>query len=232
MNFEAIKVDKPSDIIIKQIRELINSGTLKAGDVLPPERKLSESFGVGRGHVREAIKKLEFYGILKTQPQSGTVVAGMGITAMQGLISNILDLEGHDFYSLVETRTFLEVEATGLAAARRTQEDLAHIEAAMLAYEKAVKENQTGLDSDFMFHLAIADAAQNSSLKSLLMVIMPDILEYFSKEEVCTASTKADAVEVHRKIFDFIVAQDVEGAKEAMLEHLKPVLEQSKLRSL
>ena len=55
-----------------QLRNLVMSGVLRAGQRLPPERELSARFGVGRGHVREALLKLEFYGIVKTLPQSGT----------------------------------------------------------------------------------------------------------------------------------------------------------------
>ena len=84
-NFKEIVYIKPSDIIINQIKELIVSGQLKPGEKLPPERKLSEKLSVSRSAVRDAIKKLEFYGIVKTHPQSGTVVAGMGVTALQGI---------------------------------------------------------------------------------------------------------------------------------------------------
>ena len=74
-NFTEIEVEKPVDKIIRQIRELISSGQLRPGDKLPSERQLSERFGLGRTNVRDAIHKLEFYGILKTLPQSGTFVA-------------------------------------------------------------------------------------------------------------------------------------------------------------
>ena len=125
--FQEISLAKPADKIIDQIRSLIRTGQLKPGDKLPPERKLVEQFGVGRGHVRDALKKLEFYGILKTLPQNGTVVAGMGVKALEGLISNVLDIEAPDFYSLVETRMMLELKAVELAAERRTDGDLIHI---------------------------------------------------------------------------------------------------------
>ena len=65
-HFTELEFKKPSDLIISQIRRLITEGVLKPGDRLPPERELAERFAVGRGHVRDAIKKLEFYGILKT----------------------------------------------------------------------------------------------------------------------------------------------------------------------
>jgi len=109
-NFSSIKVEPPVDLIIRQIRDLILSGQLASGDRLPAERKLAERFGVSRNHVRDALQKLEFYGILKTLPQSGTIVAGMGISALEGLFTDVLQLENSDFYSLVETRVMLELQ--------------------------------------------------------------------------------------------------------------------------
>ena len=80
------------DIVISKIKELINSGILKPGDRLPAERKLALDFGVGRTHVREALHKLEFYGIIKTLPQSGSVIVGLDITTLDGLISDVLKI--------------------------------------------------------------------------------------------------------------------------------------------
>ena len=90
--FREIDFKRPADIILQQIKELISNGVLRPGDRLPPERALATRFGVGRGHIREAIKRLEFYGVLKTLPQSGTIVTSLGGKALEGLISNVLKL--------------------------------------------------------------------------------------------------------------------------------------------
>lgn len=63
-NFKTIQVEDSVDKIIKQIRNSIVTGKLNPGDRLPSERKLSELFEIGKTYVRDAIKKLEFYGIL------------------------------------------------------------------------------------------------------------------------------------------------------------------------
>ena len=66
-NFSEIKVESTVDKIIRQIRDQISSGQLKPGDRLPSERMLSDRFGVGRTQLRDALRKLEFYGILKVE---------------------------------------------------------------------------------------------------------------------------------------------------------------------
>jgi len=184
-NFREIAVETPVDKIIKQIRSLIISGELKAGDRLPSERKLAEQMGVGRTHVRDAIAKLEFYGILKTMPQSGTVVAGIGMTALEGLITDVLKLEASDFSDLVETRVLLETQAARTAAMRRTTDDIVNMKNALDAYEAKVREGLPAVEEDLLFHLKIAEAGRNSVLKSLMLIITPDIVKSFQKLDVC-----------------------------------------------
>lgn len=223
-NFEQIKIESPIEKIMKQIQSLITSGQLVPGDKLPPERKLAEVLGVGRSHVREAIRKLEFYGILKTQPQSGTVVAGLGITALEGLITDVLKLGNTDFASLVETRVILECNSARWAAERRTDKDLANIQKALDAYSDKVAEGEQAIEQDLMFHLAIAEASKNSALTSLMLIITPDIITSFNKMDICKSDRIYKAEEEHKQILSHISNQSPDLAAEAMQSHLEDVL--------
>ena len=122
-------------LIIAEIKSLINLKNLEPGEKLPSERLLAERLGVTRGSIRNAIQKLEFYGLLKSMPQSGTFIADLGLTAMNGMIDQILNLPKPDFKSLVETRIFLELKLVKFAAARRTEEDLSEIEEVLEKYK-------------------------------------------------------------------------------------------------
>jgi Transcriptional regulators len=226
-NFQEIRIESPVDKIIRQIQELITSGQLKPGDKLPPERKLSEKLGIGRSNVRDAIKKLEFYGILKTLPQSGTIVAGLGIAALEGLITDVLRIENSDFASLVETRVLLETELSKLAALRRTDEDLKNIKTALDAYATKIKEGQQAVEEDLMFHLKIAEASKNTVLKSLMLIITPDIINNFIKLDVCKDDRSHHALDEHEIILKHITNQEPEEAAAAMRTHLKEVFEYS-----
>ena len=226
-NFQEITIESPVDKIIKQIRSLITSGQLKPGDRLPPERKLAEKLGVGRSHVREALRKLEFYGILRTLPQSGTIVAGLGITALEGLITDVLKMENSDFASLVETRVLLETNAASLAAQRRSSEDIINMQQALAAYEEKVQRGEQAVEEDLMFHLKIAEASENSVLKSLMLIIIPDIINSFIQLEVCKEDRIYKALEEHKVILQHIIDQEPEQASAAMRLHLKDVIDYS-----
>lgn len=226
-SFREINIETPVDKIIRQIRSLITSGQLKPGDRLPPERKLSEKLGVGRTSVRDAIKKLEFYGILKTMPQSGTLVAGLGIAALEGLISDVLKMEDSDFRSLVETRVLLETQSARLAAQRRTTEDIVNLQTALVNHRKKVELGEAAIEEDLIFHLKIAEASKNTVSRSLMMIITPDIINNFITLDICGDNRNASALEEHQNILNHIIAQEPELAAQAMREHLSDVYEYS-----
>lgn len=227
-NFSQIVIETPVDKIIRQIKDLISSGQLNPGDKLPPERKLCEKLGVGRTHLRDALRKLEFYGILKTQPQSGTVVAGIGIAALEGLISDVLSLEGNDFKSLVETRVILETSSAQLAAENRTPQDIIEIEHALMAHKKQILNNEDSVEQDLLFHLKIAEASKNSVLKSLMLVITPDIMLYFKKHDVCGDGRSSSSVQDHENILEHIKNQNALEVGNIMREHLSDIIDYTK----
>ncbi len=225
--FEEISVDRPSELIIRQIRDFISSGELKPGDRLPSERKLTEKLGVSRAYVRDAIKKLEFYGVVKVLPQSGTVVSPLGIPAIEGMIGNILKLENFSFHSLVETRVMFETQAAKLAAERRTDEDIAELETTYSIYVQNACVGVPATDQDIMLHLKIAEISKNPLLRSMMLLITPEILTNYRKYKVCNDVTEGAMLE-HRLLVQYIKDKNAIGAYNVMQQHLHNVLEFSK----
>ena len=205
--------------IISKIRELINYKNLEPGEKLPSERMLSEKFGVSRSSVREAIQKLEFYGLLNSIPQSGTFVANIGIIALNGMIDDILRLESPDFKSLVETRILLELKTVRLAALRRTDDDLKHIKETLEAYKEKVLNGEDAVQEDLLFHLAIAKASGNSTMNTFMLTITPQIITNFEKYHVCDKNQAVLGINEHEDIYKAIKAQDPKLAKEKMKTH-------------
>jgi len=218
-------IDNQTDKVISKIKELINSGILKPGDRLPAERKMALEFGVGRTQIREALHKLEFYGIIKTLPQSGSVINGLDINTLDGLISDVLNLQSYDFLSLVETRIVLEVNAVKLCAERCTAHD---IKVLTRMHENYVKyfETPDRVSHDFSFHRAIAEASHNPVLKAMLMIIIPDILTIFQRDRICAPNMIS--LREHEQMLDAIMSKDSDLAATIMTQHLQGVLEFAK----
>ncbi|MEM6687644.1 MAG: FadR/GntR family transcriptional regulator [Bacteroidota bacterium] len=207
--------------IISKMRDLINFKNLEPGDKLPSERMLSEKFGVSRSNIREAIQKLEFYGLLKSIPQSGTFVANIGVIAMNGMIEDILRLEEPDFKSLVETRILLELKTVRLAALRRTDEDLLTMKQALDAFTKKVLNGEDAVQEDLLFHLAIAKACGNSTMNTFMLIITPEIITNFKKYHVCDDNQAQLGIQEHTEIYEAIKEQNPQLAKQKMKEHFK-----------
>ena len=205
--------------IISKIGDLINYKNLEPGDKLPSERTLSEKFGVTRSNVREAIQKLELYGLLDSIPQSGTFVANIGVTAMNGMIEDILRLEDPDFKTLVETRILLELKTVRLASLRRSDEDLEKIKTALDAYSKKVLKGEDAVQEDLLFHLAIAKASGNSTMNNFMLLITPKIITNFEKYHVCDKNLANQGIDEHMAIYKAIKSQNPKLAKQKMKDH-------------
>lgn len=224
MKYEMLTKGENGEIqhnIIANLRDYIVFKNLEPGDKLPSERMLSEKFGVSRSNIREAIQKLEFYGILKSRPQSGTFIADIGRVAMKGMIDDILRLEETDFKSLVETRILLELKTVKLASLRRTEKDLEKIREALDAYKEKVVNGKDAVEEDLLFHLAIAKASKNTTMNTFMLIITPEIITNFEKYHVCDSNQSLMAIDEHEDIYEAIRDQDPQRAKEKMKVHFK-----------
>lgn len=222
----AIEVVRPADLILRQLRHLIGTGALKPGDRLPAERELARQFGIGRSHVRDALRRLEFYGILQTRPQSGTVVARLGVAALEILVGNVLALDRDDISALSETRMALEVETARRAAERATRADLRDIRAAHEIFRVSALAGDPALQEDLALHLAIARAAHNAVLASLVGLITPDILRLNGERQTCSRARLPVVIGEHQQVVEAIEARDPGAAARAMAEHAEKTHDQ------
>ena len=206
-----------NDVICK-IRDLVNTRNLEEGDKLPSERIMSEKFGVKRNHIREAIRKLEFYGVLKSMAQSGTFLA-IGLTGFNGIIDEIISISKPKFEELVETRISLELKTVCLAAEKRTEDDLKNIKRALDAYEHKMNNGLDYLEEDLLFHLAIAKASKNSTLLTLMLLITPPILTNYDRDTVCEGDKTLSEIKKHKDIYLAIVSKDIKLAEKMMKNH-------------
>jgi GntR family transcriptional repressor for pyruvate dehydrogenase complex len=222
-SIKSIAFENPTDKIIQQLKQLIVSGQLKPGDRLPAERVLAEKLGVGRSYVREAIRKLEFFGLLKTSPQSGTYVSGYSIKMIEGVLTDIINFNKDDFSALIEARYYMEINAARLAAMRRTNEDLALIRSAVEDYDNKVNNKQDAVQEDMFIHLRIANATRNSVFESMLLMLLPDIIRNIVEKKICGDNRGIKAMTEHHEILRAIEDGDADAAGEAMSRHLDDI---------
>jgi GntR family transcriptional regulator, transcriptional repressor for pyruvate dehydrogenase complex len=223
--FKEVTVKKPADVIIRQINGLITSGVLKPGDRLPAERTFAEKFGVGRGHVREALKRLEFYGVLKTLPQSGTYVATLGVNALERLAAHAIDAEKDNPGALLETRLILEVNGARLAAEHADRKDLIELIRVHEIFRMQVKNGDAGMAEDHRFHHKIAALSQNPVLCSLITLMARSTQAYLYEKDNNPNKFARITLREHEAIVQAIKQKDPDQAALAMEEHMESLLD-------
>ena len=121
----------------------------------------------------------------------------------------------------------LEKESARLAAIHRTPDDIVQLTNALELYEQKLKSGEQAIEEDLLFHIKIAEASNNSVLKSLMIIITPDIVKSFINLKVCDKGNRK-TIEEHRDILNKIADQDPQGALDAMDFHLQDIIEYSK----
>lgn len=204
--------------VLEMLRAFIEDNGYQAGQALPPERTLAETFGVGRPAVREGIKALSILDVLESRRGAGTY-----LKSLAGLRSDWpakVELPAGDFnlLDLLEVRKMIEPTAARLAAARATEEELFRIEEACSQIEKD-KSWENISQHDLELHAAIIEAAGNPVLTGLNRAMTR--LSRKSREVTGhTAPDRRQMLAHHRLIVNSILRGEGEAAERAMLEHL------------
>jgi GntR family transcriptional regulator, transcriptional repressor for pyruvate dehydrogenase complex len=212
-----------TDAAIEQIKSMIVSGELAPGDRLPPEKDLAESLGLSRSSMREAVKALEVMRVLDVRRGDGTYVTSLEPHLLLEAISFVVDM--HDDNSLLEifaVRRLLESHTASVAARTAGEKELEE-----LYSEVAMTADMTDIESlvahDLRFHSAIAQAAGNSYLASLLDSLTSQTV----RARIWRGLTEEDAVErtlsEHRAITDAIAARDADLASALATAHVSGV---------
>jgi GntR family transcriptional repressor for pyruvate dehydrogenase complex len=207
-----------SNEIARALLDYILSGQVGPGEKLPSERQLSESFGVGRSVIREALKSLGLLGLIEFRHGGGTYFRGAESDLLPRVIEWGLLLGERHTTDLIEARQHLEKITTTLAAARRSEEDLAAIEAA-LELMRAATTTEEFVTADVAFHLAVADASGNTVLANMLKSIS-SLLRVWIHRVMEAESSFETSLHEHEPVFDAIRRTDPDAAGEFMETHM------------
>ncbi len=220
--FRKVRKDQSSicDDVIEQIEALIRDGVYRPGDRLPSERRLAERLGVGRYALREALRTLSSLGVLETRHGSGTHIADSGANLFELPFAFVLLLDRLDYPPLEGTRELIEIHLVGLAAERRTQANLADIEAKLRILQGAPRDPTSPWPPNSAFHLAIAAAAHSPVEYYLLQCLHRARVAYLRKF-VTPDAYPIEYNETHERLFETIRDRNPEAARQAMVMDMK-----------
>jgi GntR family transcriptional repressor for pyruvate dehydrogenase complex len=158
--FAKIPARALSDTVAQQLLQQIDKGTFARGARLPTEAALAEQFGVSRTVIREAVSRLKNEGVVEPRQGSGVFIAAHG--AIRPLRIDYAEaVEAGSVLQILALRRAIEAEVASEAALRRSDTDMASIDAALAAIGEAVADGDDGVAQDVAFHRAIAVATGN-----------------------------------------------------------------------
>jgi GntR family transcriptional repressor for pyruvate dehydrogenase complex len=225
--YRVVKTSRLYEQIVQQVEESILSGQLKPGDQLPAERDLAQSFGVSRTAVREAVKTLREKGLVEAFSGRGTFVTNgtsQAIRQSLDLMIRINQQEGSAH--LAELRLVLEPEIAGLAASRIDGQLLGTMREMLAIMERNLQDREAYIEADLDFHLALAEAAGNPLILSLLDSIVGLLREQRSRIFEVEGGPERGQYH-HKRILVAVEQRNSEAARSAMREHLQQVLSDS-----
>lgn len=219
--FEKIQREPVTNTIIEKIKAKILSGELKPGQQLPPERNLAESLSVSRTSVREALKALQYIGLLEIRCGDGTFLAeNVSLLTDYFKAQNIL--KKYPVIELIEARKIIESETVVLATKRSLPEEK---EVLKEVFEKsrALSGNvDEFLKADFNFHRQIAEMSHNSVLLEMFTA-MRELTVRENVDVVRKPGQIEKAIDYHEAILHCMLLCDSEKAHATMLSHLEDI---------
>ncbi len=194
------------DQVIDQLRASVTAGEYPIGTKIPTEPALSETLGVGRNTVREAVRALAHGGILEVRQGDGTYVRAT--SEVSGALRRLC---GSELREVLQVRRCLEVEGARLAASARTADDLAELWQLLHRRDELQRENaiEDFVRADAELHFAVVRSAHNTVLTELYRGLTEVVL---ASVATTTHETAAAAHIRHRGLVEAIDAGDVDRA--------------------
>ncbi|NRH28982.1 MULTISPECIES: FadR/GntR family transcriptional regulator [unclassified Pseudomonas] len=211
-----------SSVVYEKILSSIISGDFSVNQKLPTEADLCERYSVSRPVLRDALARLREDNLVVSRRGSGSYVINRPDSAVLEFaqISSIADIQ-----RCFEFRTNIESSAAGLAAIRRTSEQLDTIWARYEAIHQANIKHDRATNEDFEFHLAITEASSNHYYATVLKSLNKSIKEGMNLTRGLSLLASEERLKIvqdeHLAVVTAIVEKDQHKAAESMRIHLE-----------
>ncbi|MBS99732.1 MAG: GntR family transcriptional regulator [Oceanospirillaceae bacterium] len=208
----ALEIDQESrtlaDRVCKQIVTSIVTGELLPGQKIS-EPGLAKLYGISRGPLREAIRRLEGWRLIERKPHVG---------------ARVVQLSARELIEIYRVREALEGMACRLAAEHMTAEEIASLKALLDSHELSI-EQQEGRsyfqkEGDLDFHYRIVQGSKNAKLQELLGADLYHLVRMYRYQFSVSSSRPKRALKEHRQIIDAIESRDAELAEMLMRRHI------------
>jgi DNA-binding FadR family transcriptional regulator len=206
-------------MVTDELSKLILNRKISDGDLLPPEPKLCEIFGVSRNILREAIKILASKGLLEVKQGHGTRVRTPKDEVTEEALETYLKTNPISLVQIMEVRKPLEIETVRFAAQRRTPEHLAMMEKALHVMQTQSDDLEAVVKADDTFHQAMIEATGNPMFKIMIRPLLSSL--HLSRRLTDDHFGIEVVIKQHREVYEAIKSRDADKAAEYMQIHIE-----------
>lgn len=211
-----------SEEVIKIILNKIRKGQWRAGDKIPGEISLAESFQLSRNSLREALKFLELSGILHSRAGKGTFLTEDVLKSLHRM--ELIETLKNDstLIELIETRLTIEPQLAYFAAERMSPENIKKLENSLEKSKKAIEDNSYTTMMGWEFHKLIGEAADNKILSNLLTSITEELRDnrFTYAHDIISSGALLKEIEDHEIILEYIKNKEAKKVKIFIYDHI------------
>ena len=214
---------KLSDQVFQRLRDMVTSGELSPGDLVPSERDLMQRFGVGRPAVREALQTMQTKGLITInhgeRSRVNALTAGIAFNQLDDIAKVLLSSEPDNIEHLKQVRRIFELGTIAIAAEKCKKKDAADL-ADIIANQRTHLGNAVNfMKADIAFHTRLALVTGNPLIHSITQMMLTWLFEYHSSL-LLWSGREENTLQEHEQILECLRANDVSGATDSMTHHL------------
>ncbi len=235
MPIKKIKKTTVVEQVMEQIKSLISSGAYKPGDKIPTELELSESFGVGRSSIREAIKIFNYLGVLRSQAAKGTFVEERSNISSESLTWSLL-LGDDELNEMIDLRGSIEIWAmfklvdeisAKSSVGNSIVKELKIIVDNMRKYALNGERNNL-IEADFQFHNIIIQSCNNTLFTSLIKTLKSFLYNEIEQSQL-DYTDLSQIPQEHKLLLDALLSENKSSVYSVYSNHISNI--KNRLRS-
>ena len=215
--FKPLKTDRIKEDFVLHLEQLILTEKIKAGEKLPPERKLAAHYGVSRPVIHEGILILENRGMVTLRPRHGVIVNNYRKQGTLDMLLSLLKEDGHELgpgltADLEHLRIHMEKDIVSLICSRSKNPGIEYRELEEINRKMSTAKNAIELaELDFEFHLQMALEGGNTLYALLYNTLKPAHMDLLSKFYEHT-TTRNQVVRFHEELIKALKSGDESAA--------------------
>lgn len=208
------------DRVESKLVTLLQQKRLKVGDPIPKELELSESLGVSRTVVREALTRLRLMGLIESKKKRGTVITSPDVFGNLSKSMNPYILDDGTLKDLFELRLVLEIGMADLLFERIKDGDIADLHAIVDSEPAQPKYHLFNIDHEIAFHGKLYEIAGNEALKKFQKLLLP-VFGYVQRSGLLKKQGYLETFVSHKDLVSILETGNAEQFREGMRNHLE-----------